>query len=238
MKRMIATLYPGKLLVFSILATLMVFSSCKKGEPDPNFLDGEWDIPLTKVGSETTLYPQLGTYEFPPFDAVVTKNDQGIVNYKIKINPDLTGNPDSVLLQTVIDMLVEGGEFNIDSAEMLDVGIQFRITSKGYQVYSQDGKPQTIVRYDDPVGTTYSFDNIYTNQKIRGAVTEKTGLDDWPMGFLLIKTSKVEFEYPEEFPLIDKVIIRANHRFGLVYAEVKFKNGKSGSIDLIPWDLL
>lgn len=238
MKRMMATLSVGKLLLFSILATLMVFSSCKKDEPDPNFLGGEWDIPLTKVGAETTIYPKLGTYEFPAFDAVVTNNEQGVVNYKININPDLTGNPDSVLLQTVIDMLVEGGEFNIDSAGMLDVGIQFRITSKGYQIYSQDGKPQTIVRYDDPVGTTYSFDNIYTNEKINGAVTEKTGLDDWPMGFLFIKTSKVEFEYPEEFPLIEKVIIRANHKFGLVYAEVRFKNGKSGSIDLIPWDLL
>lgn len=228
----------GKWFVLSILSTILLFSSCKKESDDPNFLGGEWDIPLTKVGAETTIYPQLGTYEFPPFDAVVTKNNQGVVNYKIKINPDLTGNPDSVLLQTIIYMLVEGGEFNIDSAGMLDVGIQFKITSKGYQVYSQDGEPQTIVRYDDPVGTTYSFDNIYTNTKISGAVTEKTGLDDWPMGFLYIKTSKVEFQYPEEFPLIDKVIIRANHKFGLVYAEVKFKNGKSGSIDLIPWDLL
>jgi hypothetical protein len=143
-----------------------------------------------------------------------------------------------VLLQTAIDLLVESGEFNIDSAGMLDVGIQFRITSKGYQVYSQDGKPQTIVRYDDPVGTTYYVENIFTNQKIRGTVTEKTGLDDWPMGFLFIKTSKVEFEYPEEFPLIEKVIIRANHKFGLVYAEVIFKDGKSGSMNLIPWDLL
>lgn len=239
MKRTMITLSAGKLLLFSFLSTLMVISSCKKGEPDPNFMGGEWDIPLTKVGSSTSLYPTIGNYDLPTFQAVISKNDQGYVTYKISGDLDLTGRPDSAFLAFLKEELIGSAYLTVDSNGLLNVEFTLRITSEGYQIVSEkSGKPSTIVKYDDPVGTTYSFNNVYTDNKIIGRVTEKTGQDDWPMGFLYIKTSKVEFQYPADFPLVDKIIIRANHRFGIVYFEIKFKNNQSATMDAIPWHLL
>jgi hypothetical protein len=220
-----------------VIAALFV-SSCKKDGSDTDYLGGDWDLALTKVGTKTSLYPKLGTYNFPTFEAVITSNNQGVVSYKIKIDPDLTGHPDSAFLKLILDAVKDNRLISYDSEGLLDIGVQFKITSKGYQILSQNGKPQTIIRYDDPVGTAYEFDNVYSDTKVKGTITEKTGEDDWPFSFFYIKTTKVEFKYPESFPLVDKVIIRANHKFGLVYFEVVFKNSQSAKVDLIPWHML
>jgi hypothetical protein len=239
MKRMITIFYAGKLILFGMMTTLILVSSCKKGEPDPNFLGGEWDIPLTKVGSSTSLYPKIGDYELPTFEAVISKNDQGYVTYKISGDLDLSGRPDSAFIEFLKEELIGSAYLTVDSNGLLNVEFTLRITSDGYQIVSEKtGKPSTIVRYDDPLGTTYSFNNVYTENKIIGRVTEKTGQDDWPFGFLYIKTSKVEFQYPSDFPLVDKIILRANHRFGIVYFEIKFKNNQSATMDAIPWHML
>jgi hypothetical protein len=227
----------GKLALVLVFAFLTI-ASCKKDSNDTDFLGGDWDLALTEVGTKTSLYPTLGTYTFPTFEAVLTSNNQGIVTYKIKVDPDLTGHPDSAFLKLILDAVKDNRLISYDSEGLMDIGVQFKITSAGYQILSQNGKPQTIIRYDDPVGTKYAFDNVYSDTKISGEITEKTGTDDWPFSFFYIKTTKVEFQYPDDFPLVDKVIMRANHKFGLVYFEVVFKNGQSADIDLIPWHML
>jgi hypothetical protein len=216
---------------------VLALFSCKKD--DLGALGGETDIPLTKVGSETSIYPSLGSYDFPTATAVITQNDNGNVTYKLKLDIDLAGNPDSAVIASVIKYVKDEGIITVDGNGLIDLGFQLRITSEGYQVISEDNKPQTIVKYGDPVGTQYSFNTIYTDKKVIGTVTEKTGLDDWPIGFLNIKTSKVDFQYPTEVPFVDKIVIRANHKFGIVYLEIKFKGVVTpAKIDLIPWFLL
>ena len=224
--------------LFLLLAgVILVVFSCKKD--DLGFLDGDKDIPLTKVGSETSIYPSLGTYEFPTATAVITQNNNGLVTYKLNLDIDLTGNPDSAVISDLITFLKNEEVINVDSDGLIDLGFQLFITSSGYQLMSDDGRPKTIVKYDDPVGTKYYYDNIYTSGKVVGTVTEKTGMDDWPLGFLYIKTSKVEFQYPSDMPFVEKLTIRANHRFGIVYLEIKFRGVSTpGKIDFYPWFLL
>lgn len=224
--------------LFLLLATVvLVIFSCKKD--DLGFLEGDKDIPLTKVGSETSIYPSLGSYEFPTATAVITQNNNGLVTYKLNLDIDLSGNPDSAVISDLITFLKNEEVINVDSDGLIDLGFQLFITSSGYQLMSDDGRPQTIVKYDDPVGTKYYYDNIYTSGKVVGTVTEKTGMDDWPLGFLYIKTSKVEFQYPSDMPFVEKLTIRANHKFGIVYLEIKFRGVSTpGKIDFYPWFLL
>lgn len=224
--------------LFLLLATVvLVIFSCKKD--DLGFLEGDKDIPLTKVGSETSIYPSLGSYEFPTATAVITQNNNGLVTYKLNLDIDLSGNPDSAVISDLITFLKNEEVINVDSDGLIVLGFQLFITSSGYQLMSDDGRPQTIVKYDDPVGTKYYYDNIYTSGKVVGTVTEKTGMDDWPLGFLYIKTSKVEFQYPSDMPFVEKLTIRANHKFGIVYLEIKFRGVSTpGKIDFYPWFLL
>lgn len=220
-----------------IAGIILALFSCKKN--DLGTLGGETDIALTKVGSETSIYPSLGSYNFPTATAVITENNNGYVTYKLKLDIDLTGNPDSAVISNVIKYVKDEGIITVDANGLIDLGFQMRITSEGYQVISEDNKPQTIIKYDDPVGAQYSFNNIYTDKKVIGTVTEKTGSDDWPLGFMYIKTSKVDFQYPPEVPFVDKITIRANHKFGIVYLEIKFKGvGTPAKIDFIPWFLI
>jgi hypothetical protein len=225
-----------KFLLMVVIATTLF--SCKKNDPFAP-LGGETDIPLTKVGSATSLYPSLGSIDFPTAEGVITSNVNGDVTYKLKLDIGLIGNPDSAAIAAFIDYVRDAGIITIDGDGLIDLGFKMRITSLGYQLYSEDGLPQTIIKYDDPVGTKYYFNNIYTSKQIEGTITEKTGEDDWPFGFFYIKTSKVEYVYPPEVPFVEKITIRANHKFGIVYMEIKFKGiGVPGKIDLIPWFLL
>jgi len=219
-----------------LVSFILVISSCKKTD-DLGFLGGETDLPLTKVGSVTSIYPSIGSYNFPTFEGVITENDNGNVTYKLNLDIDLAGNPDSAVIADLIEFVENKGWITVDGDGLVNLGLKLRITSEGYQLIGNNGIPQTIVKYNDPVGTKYSLKDE-SDAKF-GMVTEKTGEDDWPFGFMYIKTSKVEFVYPSDAPFVDKITIRANHKFGLVYFEFKFKGiATPVKIDLIPWFLL
>lgn len=221
-------------LILSTFSLLVLFTSCKKDNGDN--LGGDWDLPMTQVGSEGSVYINVSGYQFPALEAVVTKNDKGLVRYKISTNPDLTGHPDSTLWVEIFDFLKKEGNFiDIDDEGNIDIGFDFFITSEGYQVISEDGKKQTIMKYNDPVGTEYTFNNVYSDQKVKGKVVEKTGLDDWPFLFYQIKTSKVEFKFPSDYPFIDKITLRGNHKFGMVFFETKFKGNQTLDADIVNW---
>ena len=82
--------------------------------------------------------------------------------------------------------------------------------------------------------------NVVNNQgeTLTRTITEKTGQDDWPFGFFLIKTQKVEQQVASDDPLIHHIVYRVNHKFGLVYLEYAFKDGTNLAIEVIPWFLL
>jgi hypothetical protein len=69
---------------------------------------------------------------------------------------------------------------------------------------------------------------------ISRTITEKTGLDDWPYGWLLIKTTEVtQTNFNPEVDAIFKTLkFRLNHKFGLVYLEAELENGMDGHASL------
>ena len=213
-----------------LLAGLVVTNGCKKDVPSgPNDLGGETNIPLTEVGSTSSVYLTFNGNNLPGAEMTVTKRENGIVSYHVVM--DLTNSPDSALFADLIPAEYQDEEGRI-------VGdFDFKITSDGIQDFFQSSKPWTVVKYDDPVGTQYPLTTDRGEELVR-TVTEKTGEDDWPLGFFYIKTSKVEEENPPYMKEAAKVSYRANHRFGLVYIEVELKDGNTAAVEILPWHLL
>lgn len=226
----------------AILISASALLACKKkNELGPNDLGGAWDLELTKVGRESDVYFYLnGSYSVQGTITVLS-NDKGVVTYRLR--GDLTGSPDSAFIAQLFPshFFVQPG--------ILEREIKFKITSEGIQDYFWDqdfNDPWTIVKYADGVGTTYPF-KTSKNVTLNRVITEKTGEDDWPFGFYYIKTSKVEQELiPPEDEIVepgysiklDKITYRANHKFGLVYIEIKLDNGPTISLDIYPWFLM
>jgi hypothetical protein len=226
----------------AILMLVSAIIACKKkSEPGPNDLGGSWDLELTQVGRESDVYFYLnGSYSVQGTITVLS-NDKGVVTYRLR--GDLSGSPDSAFIAQLFPshFFVQPG--------ILEREVKFKITSEGIQDYFWDqdfNDPWTIVKYADGVGTTYPF-KTSKNVTLNRVITEKTGEDDWPFGFYYIKTSKVEQELipPEDeitepgYSLkLDKITYRANHKFGLVYMEIKLDNGPTISLDIYPWFLM
>jgi hypothetical protein len=197
-------------------------------EEGPNELGGDTDLTLSKPGNEYSAYVSFNGTPMDLKDSIyIKKNDDGIVTMHISIAT--AGLPYKALIPS---------QFT-DSQGNIDTDVNFKVTSEGMQdfLYSdQDlSKPFTIVKYADGVGTKYEFTSK-NGKKVTREITEKNGLDEWPLVFWKIKTQKIE-ETPD-IPGVAQVIYRANHKFGLVYIEFILNDGTSVKIDLTPWEMV
>jgi hypothetical protein len=215
------------LLLIMVLVALLI--GCEEeSTKGPNELGGETNIPLSKVGNTYSITVTLGsTYMDIGLDtAYISENDNGVITVKViadisKVDP---------LIRAIVPARFLDGNGNING------DFHFKVTSEGIQEYYYSNgdhtKPFTIVKYNMNVGDAWSF-TTSDGKTVNRSITEKTGLDDWPFGFMLIKTTKTE----ESNPAIDgvsKVIFRSNHRFGLVYVEYILTAGASIKIYLYP----
>ena len=228
------------LLIGLLLSGIAGIGSCKKENTDPNVLGGETIIDLTAIGSETDVYLSSGSTSLNTKVKVVG-NDNGMVSYEAAI--DIHSIPDSIidLVVQVLPQLVSYYNpkdviIGTDTQGRVTATFKLKVTSEGMQNYFVDGKPWTF-RYNDAAGTTYTVKRN-SGEEVNATVTEKTGLDDWPMGFMYIKTSKVEVTPPSADPVFTKITFRANHKFGLVYLKGETKSGKIIEVDLVPWFLI
>ena len=100
-------------------------------------------------------------------------------------------------------------------------GMDFKITTKGLELKTGPGAG-VLVKYDSKVGDTYP---IGSTGKFR-TVVAKTGVDDYPYGFMLIKVVQVE-ESPNYLKAggISKITYVANHKFGLVGVKFSLDDG-------------
>lgn len=219
------------LLALPLAAALTQFSCKEKEEPpkDPNEMGGEVDIPLTKTGNETDTWLTLGNSPSIKGTMTVIKNDKGVVTYKVIF--DYSGHEDSALLDQWVPAQYK------DSLGRISTEMKFKITSEGIQDYFQSNKPWTLVKYNDPVGTEYSV-VTENGQTLKRKITEKSTVDDWPLSFWYIKTTKIEQELPESDELAKKITYRANHKFGLVYMETELKIGLTAKMQIVPFFLL
>lgn len=222
------------------MAVLLTFWACKKDEPDTG-LGGQTNIALTAVDSVSGVYVNVDGVNSLSTEIKIKSNDNGDVTYVGTVDL-LTLSPD--LQVKALQILNEHGDYYHASQYVtltqdfkLNFEFKVKITSDGYQDYFTDGLPWVMVKYADEAGATYTVVNK-NGEKLTRTITEKTGQDDWPFGFLLIKTSKVEQQVPSDDPLLDHIVYRANHKFGLVYLEYVFKDGTNLAINVIPWFLL
>lgn len=216
-----------KILIYTIFLAV-ILSSCDLLNPqkeDPNTLGGETNLELTKPGKVSYTYLDIGGSSLPSGSMTVVSNTDGIVVYKLSFN--MKGYKDSAAIATLLPASYKDEKGNVS------MDFKFKVTSEGIQDYFRREKPWTIVKYDDGVGTVYPF-TTKNGSKQERKITEKTGQDDWPMGFLLIKTTKVEQELPESDPSVKKITYRANHKFGLVYVEMLLKNGQTVKLRIVP----
>ncbi len=213
-----------KLPLFLLL--FLTIGSCKKENLDANDIGGETNIPLTEVGRVSSVYLNIGS-NYVSGSMTITSNNSGVVTYHLVA--DLTGNPDSAMIAALVP-----AEFKTPQGNIV-TDFKFKITSEGIVDYFVDQKPRLLVRYSDNVGAEYSFTTVDGKNLLR-KVTEKTGLDDWPFGFMLIKTVKVEEDLPANSYNVTHVTYRANHKFGLVYLEAVTSMGNV-SMDIYPQGL-
>jgi hypothetical protein len=218
------------LVVTLAIAIAMHLISCEKEKTEgPNELGGETNITLTEVGKESSVYISIGTYNLPTGTMTVKSNIEGVVTYNVVL--DLTGSPDSAFIAALIPAQYK------DAQGRINTDMKFKITSEGMQDYFTSDKPWTVAKYADGVGTQYSINTVNGDTLVR-TITEKTGVDEWPLGFYLIKTSKVEQPLPASDEVATKITYRVNHKFGLVYMQVDLKNGETMKCDVVPWFLL
>lgn len=211
-------------LLFLACSFALVFSGCGSSSTEPT-LGGSSDIELTKPGNKWVGSIRFnGTYINTPAEVVSERRENGITTLRFTI--DLTGHPDSALISQYVPAKYK------DERGRVTASMKVRMTTEGIEDYSQDGKPWMLVRYDANVGDTYTFNGPNGEIKKR-TVVERTNQDDWPFGFLLIKTIKVEEVLPPKDAVASKIWYRANHRFGLVYMETFLKSGGSVSVSLM-----
>ena len=216
-------------LPFILIVTIVLSCSDNGTDPeDPNDLSGTTDLELTRPGNEYGVYVTVGDQQMDLQDSVyIEKNDNGLVTVRIRIKK--IDDPRWVLIPADLK----------NASDDIDTQMTFHVTSNGIQNYFYSGedltRPFTIIKYDAKVGDTYTFTTDAGKTVIR-TITHRSEQDDWPLGFIYIKTIVTEEESPIEG--IDKVIYRSNHKFGLVHVEYQLADGTSVKIDLLPWNVL
>lgn len=217
--------------ILSIAFCVILISSCDLLDPQEegaNDLGGSTDLELTKVGNEYGAYIKINGQDLDLKDSIwISKNDNGIITVKILV--EKSDDP----LWVLIPEKFKDKDGNVNTE------LHYKVTSEGIQDYyhsNQDlSKPFTIVKYNGNVGDKYEFTRD-DGKKIVREITEKTNIDEFPLGFIYIKTILTE-EVVNELG-VKKVLTRSNHKFGMVYVEYQFENGATAAITLMPWAVL
>lgn len=246
-----------KLVLIAIIAFAL---SCDDNSSDPNKIGGSTDIDLTKVGNEFGIYFNVPELELNfngnvKDDVKIVKSDNGIVTFKATFttNEDFLKKVDTLLgtqdlsetmKHTIVDEYLDKYNASIDTSDKQNLKLEFeiisKITSEGIQGFTHSGgdlsKPFTLIKYDAKVGDKYTFTddagNIITRE-----VTYISTKEDYELYFYNIKVFKIEETQPKD-PLIEKIEYIANHKFGLVGAKVIMKDGKTPTIEILPWEVL
>jgi len=201
------------ILLFSI-TLLVLCMSCEDlfKKDDPGTLGGD-QSPMGDVGATT----ESGSYEIAGvsnFSASVIALKSGVSTYtgSATVKNDILKN----LVANLPGISVVGDKVSTS-------GMDFKNTKEGIELKTGPGAG-IWVKYDSNVGDTYP---IGTTGKVR-TVVAKTGVDDYPYGFMLIKVVQVE-ENPNYLKTtgISKITYVANHKFGLVGVKFTLDDGSA-----------
>ncbi|KAF0199236.1 MAG: hypothetical protein FD166_861 [Bacteroidetes bacterium] len=205
-----------KLSVMVLGIFLMLFSvSCKDEKDDPTVLTGD-PSPMGEVGT-TTSSSSMEIAGVSNFTAVVTDRTDGISTY----------SGSATVTNTLLkNMVANFPGVTIDGDQVSITGMQMQSTTEGIKCLTGPGAG-VLVKYDSNVGDTYP---IGSTGEVR-TVVSKTGVDDYPYGFYLIKTIQVESNpgYVKSAAGVSKITYIANHKFGLVGVKLDYEDGTSST---------
>ncbi|KAF0196462.1 MAG: hypothetical protein FD166_2417 [Bacteroidetes bacterium] len=185
--------------------------SCEKlfDKEDPDELTGD-QSPMSEVGTTVSSYDDFAGVS--GFSAVVTSLEDGVSSYSAsaKVTNTLLKN-----------MVANFPGVTINGDDVTITGMKVQQTKEGIKSLTGPGAG-ILVKYDSNVGDTYPIGDTGKERK----VVSKTGIDDYPYGFFLIKTIQVEME-PLDMKSggVEKYTFVANHRFGLVGVKIDFDDG-------------
>lgn len=211
-------------------------AACGSDNPTgPGPLGGSTDLPISQVGN--TISPGgvlvAGTNYSVGGELTVTANQGGDVT--LRLAADLNNAPELLAkVNTWAPALVSAGGWGSGflANGVIGTDVKLRVTSEGIQDYlNPDRKRTTLVRYDAKVGDVYTT-SLSDGSTITRTVTAVSSQDDFPYGFLQIKTITVE--QPSRIPGVRKFVYRANHRFGLVWVQAQLEDGTTLSYYLFP----
>lgn len=194
--------------------------SCSSSdESEPNVLGGDPNVTQAQVGNVVSLGSVKIGGDSVDIGAsmTITKNESGLVTAHVTANP----SKDARLARYAA--LIPASAKKADGT--IETDIQFRATTEGVQdFFNKDGKAHTVVKYDGSVGDTYKMTKA-DGTTITRTIVAKSTQDDFPYGFMNIKTMTVEQD--SRIPGIKKIVIRANHKFGVVYVEAVADDGST-----------
>ncbi|HPF65474.1 hypothetical protein [Lentimicrobium sp.] len=204
-----------KLFVILLGISVSVFClSCEKilDKEDANELKGD-QSPMGEVG----VIVSSGSAEIAGvsnFSAVVTELKDGVSTYTASAK----------VTNTFIKNMVSGFPgVTINGDDVTITNLKMQQTTEGIKCLTGPGAG-VLVKYDSKVGDTYPVGNTGKERK----VVSKSGEDDYPYGFFLIKTIQVETT-PIDMKSggIQKITYIANHKFGMVGVRVDFDDETS-----------
>jgi hypothetical protein len=201
-------------ILFSI-AILVLCLSCEKlfnKDEDPGTLSGDQSA-MGEVGTTVTSSSmEIGGVS--NFSASVIALKSGVSSY----SGSATCKNDFLksLLTNIPGVSIEGDKISATN-------IEFKSTKEGIEF--KTGPTAGIwVKYSSNVGDTYPIGSTGEVRK----VVAKTGVDDYPYGFMLIKVVQVEENHKMlKSTGISKITYVANHKFGLVGVNFAFDDGTS-----------
>lgn len=205
-------------LLLSLTMVVMCLSCDLFKTDDPTELGGDQsamgEVGVTVSSSSATI---AGVSNFT---ATVTSLKDGVSSY----------NASATVTNTLLkNMVANFPGITINGNTVSITNMQMQQTTGGIKCLTGPGAG-IIVKYDSEVGDTYpigSTDNVRT-------VVSKTGVDDYPYGFFLIKTIQVESN-PNNLKStggVTKITYIANHKFGLVGVEVAFDDGTTAEFPI------
>lgn len=204
-----------KLFVILLGISVGVFCfSCEKilDKEDANELKGD-QSPMGEVG----VIVSSGSAEIAgvsDFSAVVTELKEGVSTYTASAKVTNT---------FIKNMVSDFPGVTINGDDVTITNLKMQQTTEGIKCLTGPGAG-VLVKYDSKVGDTYPVGNTGKERK----VVSKSGEDDYPYGFFLIKTIQVETT-PIDMKSggIQKITYIANHKFGMVGVRVDFDDETS-----------
>jgi hypothetical protein len=209
----------NSLRLFASFALLLSFGCSNKASDSE--LGGSTDVPLAQAGNTiTTGTVTVGGQSVDIGGSMqVLSNEGGVAT--VRLRAKLANSAALAQYGSLVPSTMKASDGS------LDFTTKFRVTTEGVQdTLNRDGEFHTTVKYGGAVGDTYRLEKS-NGTSITRTVTAKSDQDDFPYGMYNIKTITVEQD--SRVPGIKKFVIRANHKFGIVYFQIVADDGSTAS---------